>query len=98
MPPPSTLSSSLIPVSVLSFSSVLISFRLTGWLALVKPSFLTTDNPFTAVLPATGSSTNVFQALQAGHWPYHLDDSYPHSLQKKAVFLLFATFPSLQLK
>ena len=27
----------------------------------------------------TGSSTIVFQALQAGHCPVHLADSYPHS-------------------
>ena len=32
----------------------------------------------------------VFHALQAGHWPIHLEDSYPHSLQKNAVVFPFA--------
>jgi len=35
-----------------------------------------------------------FQALQAGHCPIHLDDSYPHSLQKNAVVLAFAMIAS----
>jgi len=42
----------------------------------------------------TGSSTMEFQALQAGHCPIHLDDSYPHSLQKNAVVLAFAMIAS----
>ena len=33
----------------------------------------------TGDLIRTGSSTMVFQALQEGHWPAHLADSYPHS-------------------
>jgi len=31
-----------------------------------------------------------FQALQAGHWPIHFEDSYPHSLQKNAVVFALA--------
>ena len=50
-------------------------------------------NPHAPVL-FLGSSTMEFQALQAGHCPIHLDDSYPHSLQKNAVVLAFAMIAS----
>ena len=92
MPFPSTRSSSLKPVGIRSCSSKLISDKREG---LTEAADLTDPPAFPRPpdgeeLFAAGSSTIVFQALQAGHCPIHLEDSYPHSLQKNAVVFAFA--------
>ena len=97
MPSPSTRSSSLKPVLILSSFSRRISERRAG-LAAAIPAPLSADiRPFPAAgaIFVTGSSTSVFQARQAGHCPSHLDDSYPHSLQKNAVVFAFAIIYAL---
>jgi hypothetical protein len=59
-------------------------------------SFIRTGSDDTAadlffVFASLGASTKVFHARHDGHCPCHFEDSYPHSLQKKA--LSFAMFP-----
>ena len=46
-------------------------------------------SPFLTASFETVSSTNVFHCLQPGHCPIHLEDSYPHSLQKKTDVIFF---------
>ena len=92
MPSPSTRSSSLKPVEIRSCSCRSISDSSAGFTAgarLRLPDPRDEEAPEDVIL-ATGSSTMVFHALQAGHCPIHLLDSYPHSLQKNAVVLAFA--------
>ena len=65
---------SLTEVGVEDVSEVSISSKVTGF-AVPEPNF-------PALFPedfTTGSSTKLFQALQPGHCPIHLEDSYPHS-------------------
>jgi hypothetical protein len=74
-------------VDVLSFSSKLTLFISTGTGADDAAAlWLVPAIPLADLGLLTGSSTNVFHSLHAGHCPNHLADSYPHSLQKKAVF------------
>ena len=92
MPSPSTRSSSLKPVEIRSCSCRSISDSSAGFTAGARfrlPAPRDEEPPEDVDL-ATGSSTMVFHALQAGHCPIHLLDSYPHSLQKNAVVLAFA--------
>ena len=90
IPPPSTLSSSEYPVSVLSSSSSDIPDRTDG---MTSRCAIPLIFPCTVCF-TTGSSTKVFHCLHSGHCPSHFEDSYPHSLQKKAVFLAFAILTS----
>ena len=69
IPPPSTLSSSEIPVVTRSSLSNDTSFILIGKEAAM-PGFRLLPPFFRA-----GASEKAFQALQAGHWPSHLADS-----------------------
>ena len=87
IPPPSTRSSSPIPVGIRSSFPVEISVRCTGFL----PAALWLPSPWfpAGVLAAVGSSTNVFHSLHAGHWPIHFADSYPQFWQKKGGFFCF---------
>ena len=94
MPPPSTLSSSLIPVDIRSVSLVLISASFDGSLFPSDTICTGAPLPFAVFVFATGSSDAVFHSRHAGHCPNHFADSYPHSLQKNAVSLAFAIFPS----
>ena len=92
IPSPSTRSSSLKPVEIRSCSCKSISDSNAGFTAGAR---LRLPAPRDEAAPegedfAMGSSTMVFHALQAGHCPIHLLDSYPHSLQKNAVVLAFA--------
>ena len=84
IPPPSTRSSSPIPVGIRSSFPVEISVRCTGFL----PAALWLPSPWfpAGVLAAVGSSTNVFHSLHAGHWPIHFADSYPQFWQKRRFF------------
>ena len=98
IPSPSTRSSSPKPVDTRSCSSMSISDSRDGLAAGIADFWLPeARRPNPPWLPAdfeTGSSTMEFHALQAGHCPIHLDDSYPHSLQKNAVVLAFAMIAS----
>ena len=80
-PPPRTLSNSSKPDLTLAILIFSIEFNETGSDFLVETAF---------VFPCltTFSSTKVFHALHAGHFPSHLADSYPHSLQKNTVDVL----------
>ena len=78
-PPPSTRSSSLIPVgkrssSVASTSSMGRGFR-RGEVDRLPPAF------FLLSAAGAGCSTMVFQAPQARHLPCHLGVSLPHWVQ-----------------
>ena len=68
IPPPSTRSSSPIPVSVRLSSSIEISFSTAG--ALCTPDS-TCFFSFPPAVTETGSSTREFHALQPGHCPSH---------------------------
>ena len=92
-PPPKTLLSSPIPVSILD------SFFPTTSSSTCGTALSFTAFPVTVDLVSTTfCSKKVFQLLQAGHFPSHFGDSYPHSLHTKTVFafaictLLFINF------
>ena len=75
IPPPRTRSSSEILVLILVSSDedtffILVAFGLSA-----------TDTVLLLLVFVTFSSTNEFQALQDGHCPIHLLNSFPHSLQ-----------------
>jgi hypothetical protein len=53
-------------------------------LSISNPTLFFTD--LLSFPVTTVSSTQVFHAPQAGHFPNHFGDSLPHSLQKKVVF------------
>src|SRR5699024_1415719 len=55
--------------------------RPVSFCARAVPAFFPLDGA------AVRSSTRVFHWRQPGHCPIHLADSYPHSLQKKTVFV-----------
>ena len=91
IPPPSTRSSSRMPVRILTSSSAVTSFRgitfasRTDSLTLLEVTVL----PF--VMPLlTLSSTNVFHSPHAGHCPSHFDSSCPQFWQKNTLFFPFA--------
>ena len=84
IPPPRTLSNSPNPVDVLDTSCPLYEFNALG--SFLSFNFLT---PFSVIF-STYSKKKVFQLLQAGHFPIHFALSYPHSLQTKIVFAVFA--------
>ena len=80
-PPPSTRSSSPIPVAKRSSSVVSTSFMGRGRLMatpVAEPPF---TGPDRLAGFSTGCSTMVFHALQAGHCPAHLGSSLPQSVQ-----------------
>ncbi len=83
IPPPSTRSSSSMPVVVRSSLLIEISFNLAG--SVTARDFRTAAPPFFT----TGSSVNVFHSRQPGHCPSHFGDSYPHSLQKNTFPFVF---------
>ena len=108
-PPPSTLFSSLIPVSILAVSDDRTCASRSGLPARILPSPAKACVP---ALPAPADAPDVlrrlsdasksttfcsnmeFQAPQTGHCPTHLALSLPHSLQTKTVFAFFAiSFP-----
>jgi hypothetical protein len=62
-------------------------------LSISNPTVFFTDLESFPV--TTVSSTQVFHAPQAGHFPNHFGDSFPHSLQKKAVFSFAIVFVRL---
>ena len=67
------------------------SFKVTGFARFPErpiPLF-PLAMPDAVTFCSTGASTMVFQAWHEGHCPVHLDDSYPHSEQKKAVIFFF---------
>ena len=79
-PPPSTRSSSFMPVwnrssRVVSTSSISLGLDLP----CRSPAVAAAMELFRLV--SAGCSTMVFHALQAGHWPAHLGSSLPHSVQ-----------------
>ena len=73
IPPPSTWSSSDIPVEIRPSESASMPFRVTG--SRTSLALLRLLPPL--VFGAAGSSANVFHSRQAGHWPDHIADSYP---------------------
>ena len=74
MPPPSTRSSSLIPVRVLFSSRIAISDSTQGSEASLLSLFAPFPVFFNSVLSIV-SSTKVFHSLQPGHCPSHFVDS-----------------------
>ena len=72
IPPPITLSNSLIPVVILSLLLEVISDNFfTGF--IVNDTFFATAA--TLLFFSTKLSSNVFQLLQSGHFPSHLTDA-----------------------
>ena len=72
IPPPITLSNSLIPVIILSLLLEVISDNFfTGF--IVSDTFLATAA--TLFFFSTRLSSKVFQLLQSGHFPSHFGDS-----------------------
>src|SRR5690606_14328602 len=93
-PPPSTRSSSPIPVWVRRWSSSATSPRSTGTGAStppVQPPRPRTDGT-AADRGASTISLIVFHALHSPHWPCHLPDSAPQSLHTNAVVAFLAVF------
>ena len=82
-PPPSTWSSSPMPVWKRSSSESSISLSRLAWGRLCRPPTAVLALPRTR---SEGCSTMVFQLPQAGQRPCHLGNSLPHSVQKKMVF------------
>ena len=76
-PPPSTRSSSPMPVEKRISSASSISGRATGR----GPGPIRTSGRPAFPLGALSPSTMVFQAPQAGHFPAHLGVSLPHWVQ-----------------
>ena len=74
IPPPNTLSSSLIPIRILSSFDKDTEDNTDGSLEEIADVFF----PLT-ILVLMVSSTKLFQALHPGHCPIHLADSNPHS-------------------
>ncbi len=73
MPPPRTLSSSPMPVAVLSSSPALTSLSLAGTLRAIPGRA-----PFTLsgrYFAAGGASVNESHSWHTGHWPSHFGDS-----------------------
>ena len=80
-PPPKTRFNSPIPVSIL------VSVLPTTLSNTCGEAFSFMLFPVAVDLLSTiFCSKNVFQAPQAGHFPSHLGDSYPHSLHTKTDF------------
>ena len=70
-PPPRTLSTSLMPIDILSTSS-LCNISSSEWVSFFSPLCL-------EVLEAeTLYSLRVPHSLQKGHWPFHFGKSCPH--------------------
>ena len=92
MPPPSTRSSSSMPLENRSVADETTSDRRTGPVAVPPPapSPLFAPRPRRLGAAATTSSTNESQAPQSGQWPSHLASRRPHSPQVKTV-CVFAT-------
>ena len=88
-PPPKTLLSSPIPVSILDSFFPTTSSTTCG--VLFSFIALPVADDFVSTIFC---SKKVFQLLQAGHFPSHFGDSYPHSLHTKTDFA-FAIFPPL---
>ena len=90
IPPPKTLFSSPIPVSILLYSALPIILSLDALLlfpsALVIPLRLLASSSLTST---TFSSTKEFHAPQM-HCPSHLGVSYPHSWQTYTDFAFLA--------
>ena len=85
-PPPNTLSSSPKPVEVLNSSFATYEFNFCGVFLFLSSGF---KELF--LLSTIFCSKKLFQLLQAGHFPNHFPDSYPHSLHTKTV-LFFSFF------
>src|SRR5690625_2914536 len=95
IPPPRTKSSSSSPVFQRVYSPPLTSCRGLAVGRSIGPVRAPREGdrrvsrrgvrPF--VVFRTGSSTRVFQAPQAEHWPAQRIDSFPQSVQKKRVFV-----------
>ena len=80
MPPPNTRFSSPIPALILSsFPRDTSDSREGSALCLAPAETVFTVPPIPLDVMFTLSSVNVFHALQPGHCPIHLADSYPHS-------------------
>ena len=93
IPPPSTRSSSRIPVLHLASSSADTSVSGTTFASLTDS--LTERDP--AVVPfviplSSFSSTNVFHSPHAGHCPSHFASSCPQFWQKNMLFFAFAIY------
>ena len=90
-PPPNTRSSSGMDVEIRSSSDIFIAESGTGFASVAGFIFPEVLSAFRS----TSSSTNVFHSLHAGHWPIHLDDSYPQFWQKKRTGFCFCHILSL---
>jgi len=80
MPPPSTRSNSSMPVGCRSTSDASISDKVvTGWLATnpLPPAAYRLRGAASSM-----DSTSVFQAPHCGHFPSHLEEAPPHSVQR----------------
>jgi hypothetical protein len=85
MPPPRTLSISLIPEELLLPPSVFMLLSLRGLLPLPGFSFCAAR----VELPFAGlTSMKLFQLPQSGHFPSHLGSVCPHDVHSKKVFSL----------
>src|SRR5271156_3380421 len=88
-PPPSTRSSSPIPVDMRFTGAIPTSLSGRGaslgpGTAALEPPRRPRRPPARASLPVTGasgSSTSVFHASHPGHWPCHWADCKPHCVQ-----------------
>jgi hypothetical protein len=83
MPPPSTRSSSAMPVVMRGIFSALISESSCTLLLAVRPLKRLPLEAVSAIV-----STKVFHALQWGHWPCQRKVWPPHSVQVKTDFVL----------
>ena len=92
IPPPNTLFNSSYPVSKrISFvTTISFSFLTVELFEKVALCPLAVLELFFFV---TFSSTKLFQLLHPGHFPIHLADSYPHSLQKNTVLVAIYISP-----
>ena len=86
IPPPSTVFSSLIFVTILSEVSVLISLRFV--ISLRLSPVIRAVSFFLSVI----SSTKLFHSLHSGHFPSHLGDTWPQLWQTYSVRSLFFIF------
>jgi hypothetical protein len=83
-PPPSTRSNSSTPVAWRGSSRGRISASICRPLA---PASAAKSRPAGAAVSTT-ASTRVFHCPQPGHWPCHLGELAPHSVQEYCVFAL----------